>query len=533
MKNRTVLFFTFLINAWGLPLLLEAVSSVKVTVRQNISGVPVLPQAEVCLTASDGSVRRQETGNNGVTTFQNVPPGNVSIRAQKSGFNGQVQSGTIADNVEQPFIFALNQGSNPLIQCNEQGPNAADIMVSLQQTSPSTGPAVMDSTVRYRLTIRNSGLAGASNVIARVNFPDGFGTPTGSGAGVTCNEINLPGAIGPIAFCEATLLPANGGSRVADFTLATPKTLSTDSQDFTINVVADPGNAIPEGNNENNNSASLTTTVQKRPDFTVELSNTPASSSSSFSYTLKVKNIGDKAATAVTHCVLPQQTTFVRFEDSTFNNCNSGGGHVYCNSATMQPDTEKSVRIVARADAPGGTPLNFSAKADPTNAVAEKDETNNERQLQTTVQGVNLEFAELDPELFSTPSFPLPGETIWILVNVKVRNSGSGNAPSSSVELRSVPSPFQDKTASCGAPRVFESDGCQTPNSGEGCGRNPCSINALNAGQTSIRKIFSISGHDNDTTKTSRASFTVCIDPQDLIDETNETDNCRTFLVDY
>jgi hypothetical protein len=149
-------------------LLAGSAEAQNVRVVVNTLGTPNLAQAELCLLAADGTVRREETGNDGQFVFQNVAAGPTIVRAWKSGFNPQDQSRDLEPIAEERFTFTLNPGNGTAVPCNVVGPS--DIVVSLAN---SAATAVAGGSIRYRLRMENIGQARATAVVASVNFSQG------------------------------------------------------------------------------------------------------------------------------------------------------------------------------------------------------------------------------------------------------------------------------------------------------------------------------------------------------------------------
>ena len=159
--------FLFLVN------LLEA-TNVRAIVEQNTNGRPRISEAEVCLLASDGSIRRQTTNSSGVTVFNNVSLGSTTVRAFRSGFNQRSSDVVVTAVPEEVVTLSLNSGNTTPVACNPQ--NARDITGTFTIVPPN--PIPPGGNAVYRFNVNNIGQSNAANVVARIDLPLGFGFPT-------------------------------------------------------------------------------------------------------------------------------------------------------------------------------------------------------------------------------------------------------------------------------------------------------------------------------------------------------------------
>ncbi|MCI0550082.1 MAG: hypothetical protein L0287_03935, partial [Anaerolineae bacterium] len=167
MKFRTLILLVSIIIVFNSVL---HASSVRAIVRENNASFANVQDADVCLLAADGSVLSQQTGDGGITTFQNVVPGNFTVRAHKTGFNPFSIDAFVKPNTEYRVVLALTEGNSPPLPCNVVGPR--DVTVTFQQITANPVPTA--SIVDYRLTIDNIGQSSTPTVITRIDLPPGF-----------------------------------------------------------------------------------------------------------------------------------------------------------------------------------------------------------------------------------------------------------------------------------------------------------------------------------------------------------------------
>ena len=393
MRFKPAYFFFLFIGAQFLD-----ATNVKVIVEQNTNGRPRISDAEACLLASDGSVRKQNTNGNGVTIFNNVSIGNTTVRAFKSGFVQGTVTQQVQSVAEEVVTLTLNSGNAAPQACNLQ--NARDIMGAFTIVPPNPIPPGGNAT--YRFTVSNIGQSNAGNVVARIDLPLGFGFPNfnQSSASLTCGVAGGGGAPFRITCNPATVNP--GSPKIVIFTSLAPSNINN-TQNFTVQAVVDPNNTVIEGN-ETNNTTSTTTTVSHNAaaDLHLDLSgsDTQVFLYDEYKYLVKVSNGGSTgAASVVARVTLPKDASFVRFENNTFNSCPRDGQVINCQANSMIPNDERSVKIVMKPKqtTPGGRLMLMTAAVDPDHTVVETNDQDNTGGVTTTtdIRQVDFEISQL------------------------------------------------------------------------------------------------------------------------------------------
>lgn len=497
--------------------LLEAATNLRIkTVQidpnsgQNIGDIL---GAEVCLIGTDGSIRRQVTGGSSADTiFVNVLQGNQTIRAWATGFNQRTVTTSVKPEITNFQQMGLIAGSNPPEPCNVRGPQ--DIQVSFSQTTPPN-PVSVGSITEYGFGLKNPSSVPLSNVIGKVTFPPGFRSPSVTpGSGFTCTATGGTTDTVPITVnCTASSFPA-GSARSADITVKSPSSISGNSQDFIIRGEADPQNAFIE--DPSNNVKNVTTNLIKLfadldPD--VSGSDIKVFLYEEYTYQVKVINAGNGSASNVrTRITLPPEAEFLRTEGSTFSSCPREGQVLNCQAA-ISPGTEKSIQIIARPrqSTPGGRQMLLTVGVDPDNLIAESSETNNVAGVTTITEiaPCDLQIVNLDE------SDMIPG------ISFRVRNNGPNRSLPSSVRL-TVPSGCSFNSNTGGTVLGL-------PAGENGCPTNPCPIAAIDPGQQSNKTHIGADCPQGSGT----VQWGLCVDPNNLLPETNEPNNCIGILINY
>lgn len=291
--------------------------------------------------------------------------------------------------------------------------------LSITKTQVTVNPVATSSIVTYHIVVTNNGTDPAVNVEVRDFVPAGFtyieAKDTAFG---TPNSFLCTAAFGVIN-CNGATIPG-GGSRTIEVKLFS----ATQPGVYTNQALVDPDNDIPEGN-ETNNSASAQTTVIVGAgfiDLTIIKCDVPIvgscpaviplatkDSGSLFTYYLKVTNNGtDPAFNVTVRDVLPASVTFVSVSDDTTLNgdfiCSEAGGVVTCTGGTLDgsldliPDDpatggvnedvpqSRIISIQVRAPEQHDVQITNQAFVDPTNAIHESNETNNQAFENTMIQ---------------------------------------------------------------------------------------------------------------------------------------------------
>jgi len=250
----------------------------------------------------------------------------------------------------------------------------------------------------YEITVGNSGLDDANNVVVREPLPTGmhlksFVAPAGVACAenndvVTCTNLTVQGVI-------SSGLSGGTVQKIVLTVIAPPQPGT-----ITATVTVDPANAIFESD-ESNNTATTTTKIETGIDLTVTKdSEDVVAPSGTLIYTIKVQNIGTQDATGVVvRDPLPAGTRFREVSDISDHNftCShngppSGAGVVECvggilrgtHDHTLPPD-EATIKVVLFAPAAPGFIKN-QVRVDPDNTIPEIVESNNINTRLTNIQ---------------------------------------------------------------------------------------------------------------------------------------------------
>ena len=332
---------------------------------------------------------------------------------------------------------------------------AIDLTTSQYRTFPAP-PAPVRGADRfdYTITVGNSGLYNANNVVVREPLPDGVLLDgfSSSAAGTTCTPV-VPPASGGVVSCTIPVVKGvfssgevEGDTETITLRLIAPHAIGP----ITSTVTIDPTNAIPE-NDESNNTFETTTDVVTGIDLTVEKTENfdPIARNGTLQYTVTVTNIGTQDTDGMgtsdndfliwLRDVLPTGAVFRNANDVSGHNftCSQAGGVVECvggiirgtysGSMTLPPDFAVFKIDVFAPDEPGD--YHNETRVDPFNSIPEKDETNNIEFENTKVEnGISpgaykeLRIAEISDNLD-------PVATSGTLdYDITVANTGSADA---------------------------------------------------------------------------------------------------------
>lgn len=309
----------------------------------------------------------------------------------------------------------------------ENAPNGQaafnELQVSTPQFFPNSGPVAPGGTLVYNLTVSNQGSDPATHVVVKDYLPTGTTyrlaklDATGTGAhsgGFVCSQD------GGVVTCANGTLGA-GEQALIKLTLFAPAQPSNPGSLSTITnqVVVDPDNTIPEGN-ETNNTATQDTGVEQGGansywDLTVSDngSDTTGTPDGTVKWKIDVRNLGtDDLFNATVRDILPAGVTFVAAGEADGTDpgrfsCAESGGVVTCTGGTVRGTANggaaRTINIVVQAPHQNVGMIN-QVVADPDNTVVESDESNNAIRLNTIVQSVINLSIELDTASISQGS---------------------------------------------------------------------------------------------------------------------------------
>jgi uncharacterized repeat protein (TIGR01451 family) len=285
----------------------------------------------------------------------------------------------------------------------------------------------------YVITVGNSGLDDANNVVVREPLPigvlfKGFTGPAGVLCGesngiVTCTGLNVKGV-------NSSGLPGGTVETIVINVIAPPVT-----GPISATVTVDPTNVIFESD-ETNNTFTTPTLIVTGIDLTVMKDSEPVvAPSGTLVYTITVSNIGTQDSTGVTiRDFLPAGTRFREAVDVSNHNftCALSGSNVDCVGGILRgtfdhtlPVDTATIKITLFAPAPPGLIKN-QVRVDPDSTIPEIFEDNNINTRATDIQiggccmyqELTIDKAQVFPASHVAPSGLLE-------YDVKVTNLGS------------------------------------------------------------------------------------------------------------
>ncbi|MQA25650.1 MAG: DUF11 domain-containing protein [Micromonosporaceae bacterium] len=252
----------------------------------------------------------------------------------------------------------------------------------------------------YEITVGNSGLDDATNVVVREPLPDGvlfkgFTPPPGQ-PGVVCGESNgVVTCTGlKVEGVEFSGLPGGTIEKITLNVIAPPYTGVIEAT-----VTVDPTNAIYEPD-ETNNTHTTPTKIETGVDLTIMKDSEPVvAPSGTLIYTITVSNLGTQDTTGVEmRDILPAGTRFrevVDISDHNFTCKQDGaatGGVINCVGGILRgtfdhtlPVDTATFKVTLFAPAPPGLIKN-QVRVDPDHKIAEMLEDNNVNTRFTDIQ---------------------------------------------------------------------------------------------------------------------------------------------------
>lgn len=268
-------------------------------------------------------------------------------------------------------------------------------------TPASTDPFRAWDHFQYDLSIGNSGLDDATDVLVREVVASGVLFLDDDRADVVCDQ---PDGIGTPIVCTVPLVEGANSSGVphGTFELLTLHVVSPPTPGtIAATVTVDPANAIYEAD-ETNNVWSVSTPIVTGIDLTIaKTSESPIAPSGTLTYTILVSNIGTQDATGVVFKdTLPAGTRFRSVEDDpadphNFTCSHDGsvtGGDVTCvggrlrgtHDHTLPPDVATITLVVFAPSQPGF--IRNQVRVDPAGEIPELLEDNNVNTFRTEIK---------------------------------------------------------------------------------------------------------------------------------------------------
>jgi uncharacterized repeat protein (TIGR01451 family) len=293
-----------------------------------------------------------------------------------------------------------NNASAQTVVKNAGAGSFHELSVTKTQTSPlPKNDTARNAIVTYAIVVTNSGSDAVNGVVVRDKLPAGARYIQASGTSqFLCTEAQTG-----IVDCVNGQVAGAGGT--ATITL---KMFAPDTPGIYVNQVnVDPDNAIPEGDEFNNQALEETTVVNGGQgafnDLTiVKTGSDTAAPRGPISYNLAVSNTGSNAAQNVSvRDVLPAGTEFVSAQDAAPGTgaflCSHAGDIINCTGGTLNPGVPRNISIQVKAPNAQLT-LTNQAFIDPDNDIPEGDEENNASTKNTAVvSSMNLKLTKSGP----------------------------------------------------------------------------------------------------------------------------------------
>jgi uncharacterized repeat protein (TIGR01451 family) len=421
-----------------------------------------------------------------------------------------------------------------------------ELKLTKEQTNP-TNPVARNGIVTYKLTVENWGSDPVSGVVVTDRLPAGFtfisaaDTAPGEADAFTCTGPDASGVL----TCSGGSFDAGLDSRSIEINVFAPD----EPGSYVNNAFVDPLNTIPEGN-EFNNQASLQTIVANagnRPyiDLTIDKTQVKALDQDEptpgtvrvvpgggILYQLKITNIGEDgdAFNVRVRDFLPANVTFFKAEDT-----NPGPGAFTCGQLPGQPNTIdcvggmipqdggfRTINVVAVAptglDQIASDPGNIqqvivnSAFVDPLNEIPEGNEINNTDSIETLIQSqINLTVEKEGPDQANQNQ-----EADYKITVTNHKIWGDGRIAFDAVVVDYLPVGLIPLSVSANVSNMA----CQVE-------ENPVNLVTC-VGDLEPDVPVEITVHVFITAESGALDNEACVDPDHLIDETSELDNCKT-----
>jgi uncharacterized repeat protein (TIGR01451 family) len=317
-----------------------------------------------------------------------------------------------------------------------------DLTVSFQAAPASTGSTTPGGPITYLLNVSNLGTDAALNVAVRDILPAGVTFVSAADAGPGPGAFTCTQAAGVIDCTGATIagtVPGPAGTRTIVIKVTAPNHVGS----LLDQAIADPNNAIPEGD-ETNNTATFPTSVDSQINLSVTKTGPPSSNQSQTSeYDITVKNentppsggTGQTAFGVVMHDPLPVGLIplSVQFE------YNPAPGNWACQVqgdpinlvdclGDLNPGQSVTIKVSVFMTAESGKPLDNQACVDPDHLIEQYSPPGRTDDCSTHTTIVT--GTKRSPNLFVTkngdPTQVTSGETLTYTIGVQ--NNGDADA---------------------------------------------------------------------------------------------------------
>jgi uncharacterized repeat protein (TIGR01451 family) len=424
--------------------------------------------------------------------------------------------------------------------------NGAFNELHIQNTSGVDGtmdetpdPVATSGTLTYTMNVVNTGSDPAFGVELRDVLPAGtiFRSATDITPGAPANTQFLCTASGGVVSCTGATIDGSSGllgigqSRTVKIVVFAP------TQPGTITNLAqvDPNNTIPEAD-ETNNSASATTVVQVAgggPFVELNITDTSATPNPQqitdspdpvvpgglITYSFEVHNTGsDIAFNVLARDVLPVGTTFVSATSTGGFLCGSSNGVVDCTGGALVGGGVATITIVAKAPNASGVTLIDQAFVDPNNTIPEADETNNFASTTTTVTSpIDLTIKQSGPD--SATQSSEADYTLTATDNCTV--GGTVTAADCVAPNVAIHDPLPVGLIVLNVTSSDPQFACQVQ-------QNPVNVVDCLGTLDSTKNSVTITIHVFMTLASGSYTNVACVDPNNTIVESDETNNCST-----
>jgi uncharacterized repeat protein (TIGR01451 family) len=401
----------------------------------DTTGSPSDPNAFICAPGSGNTINCTSAALDG--TINHLAPATftqrfITVKATSSSVPAVYTNTAVVD--PQNTIPEGDETNNTAqVQTTVKvGQPQGFIDLKVDKTGPTT--VVPGATITYDLNAQNLGTDPAFNVTVRddlpphVTFMSAVDAIGGAGA-FSCN------LVGSSVVCTGGTLDGSndlvtgvGTSRHITITVQAPASISqfvTDQSNVSLplsnTAVIDPNNAIPESNETNNTSATVTTTVSPAIDLTIKKEGPgSATQNQPTTYTITVKNnkIGDGAVAKGVEIVDPFPTGLIPLNASTSGDfaCQLLENPVnsYDCIGDLNPDDTATITLTFFVTLDSGT-LDNEACVDPNNTIAETNELNN---CSDAISGVAPQAPDLAINKSADKSSVTAGDDLTYTLNV-------------------------------------------------------------------------------------------------------------------
>jgi len=334
-------------------------------------------------------------------------------------------------------IPEVNENNNIAFQDTAVGSGGAgmgafnELTIAKTQVSPAN-PVARNAKVTYRIVVGNDATDPVVGVKVRDFLPAGSRYIEATGTNqFLCTQI------ASFVDCTGGEIPAGGSATI---------TVSAFAPDipgsYTNQAIADPDNAIPEGN-EFDNQASVTTVVQNAgngPFYELTIAKTqlspanPVARNAAVTYHITVGNNGSDPVIGVkVRDFLPAGSRYVEATGTNQFLCTQLSSFVDCVGGQIPSGGTATIALkVFAPDTPG--PYTNQALVDPDNTIPEGDELNNQASVSTVVaNGGNGAFNDLQIQKTGSAT-TTPGGPISYTLTL----SNAGSDPALNVAVRDV-----------------------------------------------------------------------------------------------